>query len=230
MNDELNPVLRALECARIKAERERDAACEAGSGERVMIVGFSGRIGSGKSAACEYLRRARGFVVLGFADALKVEVAARLRRTLEAYAAEHYSRSFLDHLGMSGAVYRLLYVERSPVTRALLQEYGTDVRRADDSEYWIKVWCASLPTGAHVAVPDVRFVNEAEAIRASGGRLVRVERPGGSVPSDHSSESSIASWAAWDAVIQNDGTLAGFEAAVEAFVSSHGQSIIHHDG
>ena len=69
--------------------------------------------------------------------------------------------------------------------------------------------------GTPVVLTDVRFPNEAEAIQAAGGRLVRVVRPGQDTSDQHISETALDDLVA-DVEIQNDGTLDELRAAARA--------------
>ncbi len=69
---------------------------------------------------------------------------------------------------------RVLAAERDPGRRAQL--IGTDVGRALDPEVWIRYLLTHLPDGP-VAVDDVRFANECEALRVAGFILVRLTAP-----------------------------------------------------
>jgi hypothetical protein len=69
--------------------------------------------------------------------------------------------------------------------RKLLQDIGTAGR-----EYRRDCWVRHLPHYP-VIVDDVRYINEAAAIRAVGGIIVRVVRPG-LTPMNHSSETEQA--------------------------------------
>ena len=63
--------------------------------------------------------------------------------------------------------------EKDPV---LLQNIGM-ARRAEDPDYWIKKAFDSIPKGTDIAVfTDVRFLNEADAIKARHGYLIEVVR------------------------------------------------------
>jgi hypothetical protein len=57
-----------------------------------------------------------------------------------------------------------------------------------------------------VVVDDVRFPNEAQLIKSMGGQLWRIERPGLTDATGHSSEGGLADWE-FDRVIVNDGTV-----------------------
>jgi hypothetical protein len=68
----------------------------------------------------------------------------------------------------------------------LMQTAGTEWGRDRvHPELWVRSLFARLPAGG--LVPDVRFANEAHAIRRRGGVVIRVSRPGhgGHDPSSH---------------------------------------------
>ena len=59
----------------------------------------------------------------------------------------------------------------------LLQWWGTDYRRAQDPDYWVKRAFDSIPADTDILlVPDTRFNNEAAAIKERGGHLIHVVR------------------------------------------------------
>lgn len=174
-----------------------------------MIIGISGYIGTGKSVVARHLSERHGFTVLPLADALKQEVLKRFPLTLAAILA--IPRPF-DKQGKivveSSEMRRAVYVEKPPGIRELLQEYGTDVRRADDPEYWVKRWLVTYGSlgKPHVVVPDVRFPNEARMVTELGGYLIRVLRPGHGAPASRHASEQEPSWRV-HALIDNDGTL-----------------------
>lgn len=58
----------------------------------------------------------------------------------------------------------------------LLQKVG-HARRQEDPEYWIKKVFAAIPQGTDIVViPDVRYKNEGDIIKAKGGYLIRMTR------------------------------------------------------
>lgn len=79
-------------------------------------------------------------------------------------------------------------------------------------QYGLITLDASPRTTSGVAIPDVRFRNELTAIRAAGGKVIRVFRPGAGLDGSgalHLSETEQAGIhdSEFDAVIQNTGTL-----------------------
>jgi hypothetical protein len=80
--------------------------------------------------------------------------------------------------------------------RKLWQIIGTDLLRDEiDPDFHVNRWKAlvqQLPEGVLVLVEDVRFPNEAEAIRSLGGVVVKLTRPGvSSVAGAHKSEQGL---------------------------------------
>lgn len=195
----------------------------------MRLIGIAGHFGAGKDVIAAYLIRAHGYVRRGFADALKTEVMTTLRPVLHAYAverdpllavvvAERGPDACADAL--DDAVYRLLYRDRTPLTRALLQAWGTDLRRREDPDYWVLAWArwARSTSAERVVVPDVRFRNEVALLRSLGARIIRVSRPG-SEGDAHQSERELAGHDDWDAVFTNAGTIRDLEEAVEAWLT-----------
>ena len=59
----------------------------------------------------------------------------------------------------------------------LLQWWGTEYRRAQDADYWAKQWKAAVNPKANIIITtDMRFDNEAKAVRDLGGVTVQVNR------------------------------------------------------
>jgi len=178
-----------------------------------LIIGIGGKLGSGKDVIATRLRHGWGFEVVPFAAALKEEVLQRLPQTLR--AIHHLTCSAHTTMTVQSCIERMVWTTKPQGIRELLQEYGSDVRRADSVTYWTDRWRERVAERAHVVAPDVRFPNEAEAVRAAGGLLWRIERPG-TVRGTHACETVMDSWNQWDAVIQNDGTIDDLWAKVDA--------------
>ena len=190
--------------------------------EVTTVVGVSGKIGHGKDEVAKVLVE-RGFVVVRFSDELKREVLQRLRRTLKEVVLAEDPRVPVD-AGEGWWDARLaheLWSRKPPIIRKLLQEFGTEVRRADDPDYWCKKWYQVVAGScASVVAPDVRFENEARYVKMFNGRLVRVFRPGCDSTDTHPSETALDGWSNWDAVIVNDGTLDDFREKVLALLKN----------
>jgi hypothetical protein len=90
--------------------------------------------------------------------------------------------------------------------RHLMQTAGTEWGRDRvHPELWVRSLFARLPAGG--LVPDVRFSNEARAIRRRGGVVIRVSRPGHGGHDTHASEQPLPDELV-DIEVSNDGSRA----------------------
>lgn len=197
----------------------------------MIVVGIGGSLESGKDTVARRLTEHWGFERRGFADALKVEVRNTLPRTLLTM-----TRLWWDAAGLSGwpgdeQAVDYMVKTKPPWLRVLLQEYGSELRRGDDPDYWVDQWLLAttgwrVPVDWRVAVPDVRFENEARCLttlRAHGHTvaLVRVERPG-HAGDGHVSERGLDGWTRWDAVFKNDGTVSDLWTVIDQWAATQG--------
>ncbi len=100
--------------------------------------------------------------------------------------------------------------------RELLQGIGTDLFR---EQFHPDVWVDALMRhfeGQYWIISDVRFPNEALAIKQRGGLLIRVERPK-STEDAHPSETALDDYP-FDYTIKNDGDLIDFEQTATAWI------------
>ena len=75
--------------------------------------------------------------------------------------------------------------------------------------------------GRPVVVTDVRFLDEAEALKNLGAVLVRLERAGAGAPSGlpkHVSETELDLWQGWDYLLDNSGSLATLHAMLDRVI------------
>ena len=95
--------------------------------------------------------------------------------------------------------------------RTILQWWGTEWRRMEDKDYWIRKLESKLGEIMRdgkvevVIITDVRFLNEYKYINTIGGVLVRVTRPG-TYDDNHQSEIELDKIAKWHSIIINNGT------------------------
>lgn len=145
-----------------------------------MIIGLCGYKGTGKSTVAEYLAKEYGFNRVNFKDGLVAELKQNFPKFLNELT--------LIHEGDLGDV-DWLFKNKPPLFRALMQEYGTEVRRADNQDYWVDKWKAKVEeVGGNIVVDDVRLFNELAAIGDADGILIRVTRPDITTGGTHQSE------------------------------------------
>lgn len=144
-------------------------------GERKMLIGIVGFIGSGKGTVGEILVKDYDFEQDSFAKPLKDAVSIIFgwdRQLLEGDTDE--SREFREKIDPFWT--EVCGFDLSP--RYALQLFGTEcIRHVFNPE----VWSASLiqryeSTGLNTVVTDCRFSNEIQAIKKAGGQVWRVRR------------------------------------------------------
>lgn len=162
-----------------------------------MIIGVSGKIGAGKDAIATHLVEHHGFKIVRFSDPLKEEVLNIMRKTcVEIWKAHSYD--YTPNFELREPTYvdlrKMIWDTKPPIIRRLLQEWGTELRRNEQPDYWIRKWKIAAreceEAGISIVTPDTRFLNEAEAVKELGGRVWCVVRPG--LPDgDHASETEM---------------------------------------
>jgi hypothetical protein len=176
-----------------------------------MIVGLAGKARSGKDTVAERLITHHGYVRRAFADPMRAALYA-----LDPYVATRggtYSlRSLVDRQGWDQA-------KALPDVRRLLQRFGTEVGRAQFGEdFWVDQAVRGVAPGDLVAYTDVRFANEAAAVRDLGGIVVEVQRPGAGLAGNVAAHASEHMDFDADVVLVNDGTLEDLWRSVDALV------------
>jgi len=153
-----------------------------------MIIGLTGLAGSGKSEVAQVLRELGNFRRVPFAGPLKDMLAA----------------VGFTHAQLWGDEKATPIPDLGGVTpRHVMQTLGTEWGRGCvHPDIGITLWRRRAEGfGGNIVVDDVRFPNEVEAVKALGGVVWRVERPGVEAMG-HESEVHIPHLAV-DGVIRN---------------------------
>lgn len=151
------------------------------------IIGIIGKKRTGKDTLAAALVAEHGFRRLAFADRLKAmaldvnpavdsDLDGRMYSLAESVAVFGWERT----------------KDECPEARRFLQTLGVAVREHIDGDAWVRpVLQEAAAATEPIVITDVRFPNEAEAIRAAGGYLIRIERPSVSSCDSHVSESGL---------------------------------------
>jgi hypothetical protein len=139
------------------------------------IIGIVGFIGSGKDTVADYLVNFHRFKRESFANSLKDAVSQVFgwdRELLEGRTQE--SREWRE----TKDEWWTKRLKKDITPRYVLQYWGTEVIRKGFHD---DMWVASLEhrllnTKNDIVITDCRFPNEIKAIRAAGGRVVRIKR------------------------------------------------------
>lgn len=131
-----------------------------------MIIGIAGKMGSGKDYICNNIiipilqKYNSKFLQMSFADQIKINVMTK------------NNISFND-----------VYIHKNVETRTLLQTEGTELgRNILGNDIWIRYfdnWMKVYKSRGieHFILTDVRFFNELEYIKKSGGILIYINAP-----------------------------------------------------
>lgn len=142
-----------------------------------MVIGLCGYKGSGKSTAADWLVKEHGFRKINFKDALVEEMKLLYPDTLKQIALVY------------GVAEDELFDLKPAVMRALMQNHGTEIRRAQNPNHWVDQWIEKIKhTTGNIVTDDVRFANEQSALSEGGGVLVRIVRKGQQPDTTHVSE------------------------------------------
>lgn len=170
----------------------------------MTIIGLSGYARCGKDSVANILVEL-GWHRMSFADRLKLAVK-ELDPIIDGIT--DYSLSmYWDDTKSTTENWDYLK-DNFPEVRRMLQRMGTEVgRKLFGDNFWVQQAFAAIPEGTHrVVFTDCRFPNEAASVRARGGELWRVNRPGFGPVNGHASETSLDDYT-FDVIIDNDGTL-----------------------
>jgi len=171
-----------------------------------MLIGLAGAAGAGKGSVAHRLVFHHGFAEIAFADPLYAAVAAIIGWPVEELKDRTLKEQPIDWVG------------KSP--RELLQLLGTEFGRKMVKE---SIWVdrAMRRVSGKAVITDVRFDNEAEAIKARGGLVWQIVRNAPSCLSGaaatHESEGGVSSRLI-DRVVPNYGTLDDLAGVVDTAV------------
>lgn len=173
--------------------------------KRQLIIGISGKKGSGKTTVCNIIKaRYPDFVVYNWADPLKPAVKILFN---------------WEHLDLVDGPDKETVDERWGVSpRAVLQHLGTDyLRTVYCDDFFVRNLKHRLAGSRpdRILIGDVRFPNEIDFIK-SQGVVWRIERPGQVYTDQHASETALDGYTDWDRLFVNDGSLEELKATVLA--------------
>lgn len=156
-----------------------------------MILAFAGRKQSGKTTCSEFVQRCANAMVepynsakiYNFADPLKQDICMNiLGLTYDQCYGEDIDKNTLTDISWDG---------KYLTAREVMQFVGTDIFRKMKND----VWAGATINKIHLEKPslaiiaDCRFPNEVEAVKKSGGLVIKLTR--NLYNSDHASEKAL---------------------------------------
>ena len=190
-----------------------------------MIIGISGKAGSGKDTAAKMLevlyanpdisyedfanKRYKNFadiLIVHFADSLKETAQVLFRIGEWETNTQEGKKTTINWIGKT--------------VRELLQGIGQGLRDAIDPNLWVKILFANTEDWSNYIIADVRYPNEVKAIKEHNGILLRIDRKGAGA-GNHSSETALDDYKEWDVHIENNGSLESLFEAMRIFTKNY---------
>lgn len=180
-------------------------------------IGLSGWARSGKDTVGEILETHYGYHKMAYADVLRDFLVAQDAPVRMDGKNEYWKVSrIIEEFGWQG-------YKASPFAgnlRNLIQTTGTEAGRGIiGPTVWIDATLRRAAEYTRVVITDVRFPNEADAIRnvANSTALWWIERPGVGPANGHSSENALNDYE-FDSRISNDSTIEALSLQLSAFL------------
>ena len=190
-----------------------------------MIIGISGKAGSGKDTAAKMLevlyanpdisyedfanKRYKNFAdiqIVHFADSLKETAQVLFRIGEWETNTQEGKKTTINWIGKT--------------VRELLQGIGQGLRDAIDPNLWVKILFANTEGWSNYIIADVRYPNEVYAIKKRNGVLIRIDRKGAGA-GNHSSETALDNYKEWDVHIENNGSIEDLFEAMRIFIKNY---------
>ena len=190
-----------------------------------MIIGISGKAGSGKDTAAKILevlyanpdisyedfanKRYKNFAdiqIVHFADSLKETTQVLFRIGEWETNTQEGKKTTINWIGKT--------------VRELLQGIGQGLRDAIDPNLWVKILFANTEGWSNYIIADVRYPNEVYAIKKRNGVLIRIDRKGAGA-GNHSSETALDNYKEWDVHIENNGSIEDLFEAMKIFIKNY---------
>ena len=190
-----------------------------------MIIGISGKAGSGKDTAAKMLevlyanpdisyedfanKRYKNFAdiqIVHFADSLKETAQVLFRIGEWETNTQEGKKTTINWIGKT--------------VRELLQGIGQGLRDAIDPNLWVKILFANTEGWSNYIIADVRYPNEVYAIKKRNGVLIRIDRKGAGA-GNHSSETALDNYKEWDVHIENNSSIEDLFEAMRIFIKNY---------
>jgi hypothetical protein len=183
-----------------------------------MLIGLNGVQSSGKDTVCKMIQEIYPETEhLAFATVVKQAAATFLGITVE--QVERMKNNLEVKISIQNAFYGAAKIKEITM-REYLRNIGNDGRHLFGDDIWLNLLLSNRDRRFHwhhvVVITDVRYNNEAMAIRNKGGFIVHINRPD-IQRDDHESEVGIHPQLV-DYIINNDQTLDVLRLAVHTML------------
>lgn len=170
-----------------------------------MIIGISGKIGSGKDTLANFIiKNNTTYHKKAYAEKLKLITSILTGVALEDVYTQEGKNVYMPNWGMTVGEFQ--------------QKLGTEgMRKGVHEDGWVISLFSDYNFIYNWVITDVRFLNEAEAIKKHKGILIRIIGDPAKIRENstrdllHSSETSLDNYNEWDYIYNNKSTLEDLE-------------------
>lgn len=153
----------------------------------VYFYAMSGKMGAGKDTIGDLIfdklkSEGKEIISVSYSTPIKQEIQEIMNLSATRnplLIADKYNAKVEEIVRLTQLLGKESIYERSAQSRRAIQYWGTDVRRKQDSNYWVKklaqIIVKSLKDNISVYVSDVRFPNEADSIIDLKGKIIRLK-------------------------------------------------------
>lgn len=181
-----------------------------------MIIGLTGYAQSGKDTVANILVERYGFTRVAFADKIR-ELLYEANPMYDSIVGEPlFVKAKVDRDGWEEA-------KKSPHIRRLLQTTGVAARKLFGEDFWVKQALKDISPDGNYVIADVRFENEADEIKFTGGQIWRVKRLGVDPVNGHISETQMDGYPV-DQIFVNNTTVDDLEVLIKTRMSGYAKS------
>lgn len=181
-----------------------------------MIIGLTGYAQSGKDTVAKILVENYGYTRVAFADKIR-EYLYDMNPMVDNVAFEPiFLKDRVDRDGWEVA-------KKNPQIRRTLQNAGVSARKVFGEGFWVheamKTILDDPRPDMNYVITDVRFLNEADMIRANNGQIWRIKRLGVDAVNAHVSESQMDGYQV-DQIFTNNSSIEDLELMVKTRMMS----------
>lgn len=170
-----------------------------------MIIGLTGYAQSGKDTVAKILVESYGFTRIAFAD--KIREFLYEVNPMVGCSPSGYLKELVNLKGWDVS-------KQEPQVRRLLQDTGVGARKLFGENFWVTQALKDISFGSNYVISDVRFENEADQIKFTGGQIWRIQRIGVEAVNNHVSETQMDNYPV-DQRFMNNGTLEDLELLIK---------------
>lgn len=175
-----------------------------------MIIGLTGYAQSGKDTVASILVEKYGYTRIAFADTIRDLLYEMDPPVPVGVGNEQHIIGLQNHID----VYGWDEGKQNPVVRSMLQNLGVGARTVFGETFWIQQALRKVHFEGNFVITDVRFPNEADAIRKyENSQIWRIKRNGVNAVNQHVSETAMDGEKV-DQIFMNSGSLEDLNALI----------------